>query len=211
MFFPKPYYMLPMKTLLLALLTSVGLVLSSYPSLAQQVPTTLAFPSGVDWSNATTDQIAEAVFQSAQQNPDQALQVAVDALNAAKATQRFPSLASYDGKQSADQRPDPQGTIEELAQRIGDAAKQANPALASMIDTALLTAVPGIGLLTGTDGSAGGSGGGVGTTGGGGVPLPGGFGGGTGGGGGESGSGGGDSGGGGSGSGGGGSGGGDSQ
>ena len=174
-----------MKTLLLALLTSIGLVLSSYPSLAQQVPTTLAFPSGVDWSNATTDQIAEAVFQSAQQNPDQALQVAVDALNAAKATQRFPSLASYDGKQSADQRPDPQGTIEELAQRIGDAAKQANPALASQIDTALLTAVPGIGLLTGTDGSVDGGGGG-GTTGGG-VPLPGGFGGGTGGGGGESG------------------------
>ena len=174
-----------MKTLLLALLTSIGLVLSSYPSLAQQVPTTLAFPSGVDWSNATTDQIAEAVFQSAQQNPDQALQIAVDALNAAKATQRFPSLASYDGKQSADQRPDPQGTIEELAQRIGDAAKQANPALASQIDTALLTAVPGIGLLTGTDGSVDGGGGG-GTTGGG-VPLPGGFGGGTGGGGGESG------------------------
>lgn len=176
-----------MKTLLLALLTSIGLVFSSYPSLAQQVPTTLAFPSGVDWSNATTDQISEAVFQSAQQNPDQALQVAVDALNAAKATQRFPSLASYDGKQSADQRPDPQGTIEELAQRIGDAAKQANPALASQIDTALLTAVPGIGLLTGTDGSVDGGGGG-GTTGGG-VPLPGGFGGGTGGGGGESGSG----------------------
>jgi hypothetical protein len=200
-----------MKTLLLALLTSIGFVFSSYSSLAQQVPTTLAFPSGVDWSNATTDQIAEAVFQSAQQNPDQALQVAVDALNAAKATQRFPSLASYDGKQSADQRPDPQGTIEELAQRIGDAAKQANPALASQIDSALLTAVPGIGLLTGTDGSAGGSdgGGGVGTTGGG-VPLPGGFGGGTGGGGGESG--GGDSGGGsGGGGGGGGSGGGDSQ
>ena len=109
----------------------------------------------------------------------------MDALNAAKATQRFPSLASYDGKQSADQRPDPQGTIEELAQRIGDAAKQANPALASQIDTALLTAVPGIGLLTGTDGSVDGGGGG-GTTGGG-VPLPGGFGGGTGGGGGESG------------------------
>ena len=203
-----------MKTLLLALLTSIGLVFSSYPSLAQQVPTTLAFPSGVDWSNATTDQIAEAVFQSAQQNPDQALQVAVDALNAAKATQRFPSLASYDGKQSADQRPDPQGTIEELAQRIGDAAKQANPALASQIDTALLTAVPGIGLLTGTDGSAGGSdgGGGGGTTGGG-VPLPGGFGGGTGGGGGESGGGdsGGGSGGSGGGGGGGGSGGGDSD
>jgi hypothetical protein len=69
------------------------------------------------------------------------------------------------------------------------------------------------GILTGTDGSAGGSGGGVGTTAGGGVPLPGGFGGGTGGGGGESGSGGGDSGGGGSGGGGGGggSGGGDSD
>jgi hypothetical protein len=210
MFSSKPHYKLPMKTLLLALLTSVGLVFSSYPSLAQQVPTTLAFPSGVDWSNATTDQIAEAVFQSAQQNPDQALQIAVDALNAAKATQRFPSLTSYDGKQSADQRPDPQGTIEELAQRIGDAAKQANPALASQIDSALLTAVPGIGLLTGTDGSAGGSGGGSGSTGGGGgVPIPGGFGGGTGGGGGESG--GGDSGGGGGGGGGGGSGGGDSQ
>ncbi len=203
------YDNLPMKTLLLALLTVVTVVFSSYPSLAQEVPTTLTFPSGVDWSNANTDQISEAVFQAAQQNPDKALEIAVDALNTAKATQRFPSLASYDGKQSSDQKLDPRGTLEELAQRIGDAAKQANPALASQIDTALLTAVPGIGVLTGTDGSAGGSGGGVGTTGGG-VPLPGGFGGGTGGGGGQSGSGSG-SGGGGSGGGGGGSGGGDSQ
>jgi len=190
-----------MKTLLITLLASVGVLLSSYPSAAQEVPTTLTFPSGVDWTNATSDQIVEAVFQAAQQNPDKALEIAVNALNSAKATQRFPSLASYDGKQVADPgKLDPRGTIEDLAQRIGDAAKQANPALASQIDTALLTAVPGVGLLTGTDGGSSGGSGGGGTTGGGGVPLPGGFGGGSGGGG----SGGGGSGGGGSGGGGGG-------
>jgi hypothetical protein len=158
------------------------LAIAVFLSCAQPVLATLQFPSGIDWSNATTDQISESVYQSAKADPDQALQIAVDALNAAKSTQRFPSVVSMsDGKQVVD----PSGSIEELARRIGEAAKQANPALAPQIEAAMTSGVPTIGLLTGTDpstSSLGGDGGSGGGTTGGGVPLPGGFGGGGGGG-----------------------------
>jgi hypothetical protein len=182
------------------------LAMAAFLSCSQSGLATLQFPPGIDWSNATVDQISESVYQSAKADPDQALQIALDALNAAKSTQRFPSVVSMsDGEQAVD----PSGSIEELARRIGEAAKQANPALAPQIEAAMTSGVPTIGLITGTDptssavgsgksvisedggydgGSDGGSGGGA--TGGG-VPLPGGFGGGGGGGGSDGGSGGG--------------------
>jgi len=159
----------------------VALAISwTQPAAAQQVPSTLEFPSGISWSNANPDQIAQAVYQASAKDPDNAMNYAVEALKAAQATQRFPSLASYDGKQQVDANPE--GTSEDLARRIGDAAKQANPDAGPQIDAALFSMLPGLGLLTGTDSSSGGSGGGTGGTGGT-VPLPGGFGGGGGGGG----------------------------
>lgn len=167
-----------MKISSLPLLAIAAVLGYSHPCAAEQTPATLQFPAGVDWSNASFDQISESVYQTAKANPDQALQIAVDALNAAKATQRFPSVTSMsDGKQTVD----PSGSIEELARRIGEAAKQANPSLAPQIESAMISGVPTMGLVTGTDSSGGGSSGG-GTTSGGGVPLPGGFGGGGGGG-----------------------------
>ena len=174
-----------MKLLVLPLVALFGLLAVSYAP-AQQFVFTPSFPSGVDWSNATPDQISKAVYREVQDNPDQAVEIVTAALNAAKNTQRFPSIATSDGKQFVDpENADPTGTIEDVAQRIGNAAKQANPSMAPQIDAAVSSMVPTVGMLAGLPGSSGGSGGGSGggTGGSGGsVPLPSGFGGGGGGG-----------------------------
>jgi hypothetical protein len=173
-----------MKSLLLPLLVCFGL-LALHSAPAQQFVFTPSFPSGVDWSNATPDQISKAVYEAVQDNPDQAVEIVTAALNAAKNTQRFPSIATSDGKQFVDpENTDPTGTIEDVAQRIGNAAKQANPAMAPQIDAAITSMVPTVSMIggsSGSGGSGGGSGGGTGGSGGS-VPLPSGFGGGGGGG-----------------------------
>lgn len=152
------------------------------PAAAQQFVFTPQFPMGVDWNNATPDQISEAVYRAVQENPDQAVEIVTAAIEMSKGTGRFPSIASSDGKQYVG---DPEnlvrdGSIEDVAMRIGDAAKSANPALAPQIDAAVVGLVPTVTMLSPTSGGGTGSGGG--TTGGPGVPLPGGFGGGGGGG-----------------------------
>lgn len=162
-----------MKSFLFAFLAACVLSLAS--SASAQFVFTPEFPSGVDWTNATPDQISEAVYNAAKANPDSAVDIAAAAINAAKATQRFPSIATSDGKQYADpENTDPTGTIEDVAQRIGNAAKQANPALAPQIDAMIVGLVPTITMLpTGTTSGVTPTGGGTST--GPGVPLPGGF------------------------------------
>lgn len=170
----------------ISLLTFVisALFLSAQSSVAQGFDVGSSFPAGVDWSNATPDQISEAVYKASKANPDQVVEIVTAALNTAKGTQRFPSIATSDGKQFIDpDNPNREGTIEDLAERIGNAAKEANPAMAPQIDAAVMSLVPTVSLLPGTSGGgSGGSGSGGGGSGGGGVPLPGGFGGGGGGG-----------------------------
>lgn len=153
------------------------------PVLAQQFAFTPAFPSGVDWANATPEQISDAVYRAVKENPESAVEIVTAALEAAKGSGRFPSIAASDGKQFLDpDNPNTEGTIEDVAQRVGNAAKSANPAMAAQIDAAVMAAVPTLGMLpTGASGEGGGGGGGV--SGGGSVPLPSGFGGGGGGGG----------------------------
>ena len=172
-----------MSKISLLALVICALVLSAQTADAQGFTFTPSFPSGVDWSNATPDQISRAVYEAAQDNPDQVVDIVLAALNTAKSTQRFPSIATSDGKQYVD--PDNvnrEGTIEDLAERIGNAGKQANPSMAPQIDAAIMSAVPTISLLPATTGGSGGGGGGTGGSGGGSVPLPSGFGGGGGGG-----------------------------
>lgn len=170
-----------MKSTLLGTIALVALAAAS-PVAAQEFTFAPSFPSGVDWTNATPDQISDAVHKAVKENPDRAVEIVTAALEAAKGTGRFPSIATSDGKQFIDpENPNREGTIEDVAERIGNAAKNANPALASQIDAAVLAAVPTVSLLPGTGQGGGGSGGGSGG-GGGSVPLPSGFGGGGGGG-----------------------------
>ena len=63
------------------------------------------FRPGVDWNNATPDQIADAVFNAVKSNPDAAPDVAVAGLQDAARTGRWPIQAGLDGKMSVD--PDP--------------------------------------------------------------------------------------------------------
>jgi len=135
----------------------------------------ITFPPGIDWGNATPEQIRQAVFDAVKSDPDAAVDIVTSSINSVAQTGRFPRAGETDGKQVLD--PDVT-TFEEVADQIGDAATEANPAMATQIAQAVNNSV---GSTTVTDTSSGGGGGGGG---GGAPPLPGGFGGGGGGGGG---------------------------
>jgi hypothetical protein len=168
-------------------ITFLALVLGLMPvfnSQAQESSPEFGFPPGVDWNNATEDQIADAVFNAVKSNPNAAPEIAVAGLQSASQTGRWVRTAAQDGKQSVD----PDGSagdpgIEDIANVISDAASRANPAMAPQINSAVANAVsslpPG-----GGSGSSGGGGDGGGGGGGGPlapVPIPGGGGGGGGG------------------------------
>jgi hypothetical protein len=152
-----------------------------FNSQAQESSTEFGFPPGVDWNNATPDQIADAVFNAVKSNPDAAPEIAVAGLESAAGTGRWVNTASQDGKQSVD----PDGSagdpgIEDIANVISDAASRANPAMAPQIQSAVANAVSSL-----PPAGSGSSGGGDGGGGGGGpvapAPIPGGGGGGGGG------------------------------
>jgi hypothetical protein len=165
-------------------LTFLALVLGLMPvfnSQAQESSTEFGFPPGVDWNNATPDQIADAVYNAVKSNPDAAPEIAVAGLQSAAGTGRWVQTAAQDGKQSVD----PDGSagdpgIEDIANVISDAASRANPAMAPQINSAIANSLSS--LPPGGSGSSGG--GGEGGGGGGPVapaPIPGGGGGGGGG------------------------------
>jgi hypothetical protein len=164
-------------------ITFLALVLGLMPvfnAQAQESSPKFAFPRGVDWNNATPDQIADAVFNAVKSNPDAAPEIAVAGLESAAGTGRWVNTASQDGKQSVD----PDGSagspgIEDIANVISDAASRANPAMAPQIQSAVANAVSSL-----PPAGSGSSGGGDGGGGGGGpvapAPIPGGGGGGGG-------------------------------
>ena len=166
-------------------ITFLALVLGLMPvfnAQAQESSPKFAFPRGVDWNNATPDQIADAVFNAVKSNPDAAPEIAVAGLESAAGTGRWVRTAGQDGKQSVD----PDGSagdpgIEDIANVISDAASRANPAMAPQINSAIansLSSLPpaGSGSSGGGDGGGGGGGGPLAP-----APIPGGGGGGGGG------------------------------
>lgn len=167
-----------------SILSALVLALALASPLAAAV--NLAFPPGVTWETATPEQIREAVFSAVKKNPDGAVDIVTSAIESVAKTGRYPSSGAADGKQTLD----PEAvTFEEVSDQIGQAAIQANPALAAQIlqavsssvaSNAAVAAAAAAGSSGGADG--GGSGGGTGGGGGGAPALPGGFGGGGGGG-----------------------------
>jgi hypothetical protein len=167
-------------------ITFLALVLGLMPFFKAQAQDSLpefAFPPGVDWSSATPDQIADAVFNAVKSNPNAAPEIAVAGLQSAAATGRWARTADRDGKQSVD----PDGSagdpgIEDIANVISDAASRANPAMAPQINSAIansLSSLPPAGSgSSGGGGEGGGGGGGPVAP----APIPGGGGGGGGGG-----------------------------
>ena len=145
----------------------------------------IKFPPGLDWSNASPEQIREAVFAAVKENPDNAIEIVQAAMENVQNTGRFPNAGAGDNKQVIDPD-DGIVTLPEVAEQIARGAIQANPAMAAMITQAVNNAVASApitqqGATQTTDG--GGTDGGGGTSGGGVPPaLPGGFGGGGGGG-----------------------------
>ena len=165
-------------------LTFLALVLGLMPvfnAQAQESSPKFTFPPGVDWNNATPDQIADAVFNAVKSNPDAAPEIAVAGLESAAGTGRWVRTAGQDGKQSVD----PDGSagdpgIEDIANVISDAASRANPAMAPQINSAIansLSSLPPAGSGSSGGGDGGGGGGGPVAP----APIPGGGGGGGGG------------------------------
>ena len=156
-------------------ITFLALVLGLMPvfnAQAQESSPKFTFPPGVDWNNATPDQIADAVFNAVKSNPDAAPEIAVAGLESAAGTGRWVNTASQDGKQSVD----PDGSagdpgIEDIANVISDAASRANPAMAPQINSAIANSLSSL-PPAGSGSSGGGDGGGGGGGGGGGVPIP---------------------------------------
>lgn len=143
------------------------------------------FPPGVDWGNATPEQIREAVFEAVKKDPENAVEIVKAAMEMVQQTGRFPNSGAADGKQVVDPE-DGIVTLPEVADQIAQGAIQANPAMASQITQAVNGAVASAPVTQpgGTQADGGGDSGGG--SGGSGAPppaLPGGFGGGGGGGG----------------------------
>lgn len=140
-------------------------------------------PPGVSLGNATPQQITEAVLAAAKQNPDAAADIATGSFQSVFDAGRYTLPGAQDGKQATD----PDGSVgdpslEEWAQMIGDAAKQANPAMAPQIDAAMGSALAAAQTAVASGATGGGGGDGGGGSGGSGPPAPMGFGGGGGGG-----------------------------
>jgi len=152
-----------MKTKIPFLLCLLSL-LASPRAIAQDSAGQFGFPPGVDWGNATPDQIADAVFNAVKNSPDSAPEIASNGILSAAQTGRWARTADQDGKQVVEPSSDP--GIEDIASVISDAAKRANPAMAPQIDSAVASALSSI--PPGTSGSPGGGDGG----GGGGPPPP---------------------------------------
>jgi hypothetical protein len=163
-------------------ITFLALVLGLMPvfnAQAQESSPKFTFPPGVDWNNATPDQIADAVFNAVKSNPDAAPEIAVAGLESAAGTGRWVRTAGQDGKQSVD----PDGSagdpgIEDIANVISDAASRANPAMAPQINSAIansLSSLPPAGSGSSGGGDGGGGGGGPLAP----APIPGGGGGGS--------------------------------
>ena len=128
---------------------------------AQAAPVEFGFPPGVDWNNATPDQIADAVFNAVKSNPDAAPDIAVAGLESAAQTGRWARTAVQDGKQTMD--PDGSSSdpgIEDIANVITDAASRANPAMAPQIQSAVSNAVSTLPAASGSSGGGDGGGGG---------------------------------------------------
>ncbi len=109
---------------------------------AQESSTEFGFPPGVDWNNATEDQIADAVFNAVKSNPNAAPEIAVAGLQSAASTGRWPKSPEQDSKNPTPvdgSSSDP--SIEDIASVISDAATRANPAMAPQINSALAGAV----------------------------------------------------------------------
>lgn len=105
---------------------------------AQDEPVEFRFPPGVDWNNATPDQIADAVFNAVKANPDAASEVAALALQYALQTGRWPVLAEEDPQNPASANgPVSVPTVNDIANLISDAASRANPAMAPQIQAAV--------------------------------------------------------------------------
>lgn len=103
------------------------------------------FPQGVDWNNATPEQMYSAIYNAVKKNPDATLDIVQSTLNNIERTGRYPRAGNGGGKEVVEEddgRPRPPQTFEDMALEVGKAATAANPAMAPSIANLISGLVP---------------------------------------------------------------------
>jgi len=103
-----------------------------------KIASSIRLPFGVDWNSATPEQIREAVLAAVKKNPDAAPDIVRAAIQNVRQTGRFPASGAGDAKQTVD---DGTTSLQEIANMIGEAATEGNPAMAADIAQAVAGAV----------------------------------------------------------------------
>jgi hypothetical protein len=127
-----------LKALLLTMLpASMSLAQEAAPS--DQVAA--IFPQGVDWNNATPEQMYSAIYNAVKNNPDATLDIVQSSLNNIERTGRYPRAGNGGGKEVIEDDGQPR-TFEDMALEVGKAATAANPAMTQSIANLINGLVP---------------------------------------------------------------------
>lgn len=137
-----------------ALTLAVGTVVANTPpglgAVPPEVLALIRLPFAKTWETASPEDIRNAILQAVKRNPERAPELVQAAIQSVKMTGRFPSSGAGDSKQVIEDNGDGETSLEELAAMIGEAAAEANPAMAAEIAQAVATAVKGSGLSNAT-------------------------------------------------------------
>lgn len=99
------------------------------------------FPRGVDWNNASPEQMYSAIYNAVKNNPDATLDIVKSSLNNIEQTGRYPRAGNGGGKEVIEDNDQPR-TFEDMALEVAKAATAANPAMAQAIINTVNSMVP---------------------------------------------------------------------
>lgn len=136
---------MPLKLLLALLLLATPVAMSQAQEAAPSDEVAALFPQGVDWNNATPEQMYSAIYNAVKKNPDATLDIVQSSLNNIERTGRYPRAGNGGGKEVVEEddgQPRPPRTLEDMALEVGKAATAANPAMAQSIANLINGLVP---------------------------------------------------------------------
>lgn len=127
-----------LRKLTASLMLLIGLAATS---LGQNGPDLDGFPPGVNWDNATPEEIYNLVFNNAKANKEETLEIVRAAIQKLRESNRFPMDGASGGKQVIEDNGQPQ-TLEDMTALVAEAATQANPEMAPQIAAVAASEVP---------------------------------------------------------------------
>lgn len=117
------------------------LVVMVASGVAQEGPNLEGFPPGVNWDNATPEEIYNLVFSNAKANKEETLAIVQTAIQKLRESNRFPMDGASGGKQVVEDNNQLQ-TLEDMTAMVAEAATRAWPDLAPDIAAVAAREVP---------------------------------------------------------------------